>query len=387
MSGRNQTLNHNHIMALCLEKARQRKGFTKTNPLVGAAVVKDGNVVSFGVHEFFGGPHAEVNALNAAGSEAKGADLYVTLEPCSTYGKTPPCTDKIISSGIKNVYIGVVDPNPVHQGRGIALLKDRGINVTVGIEAKKCGLLIEDFAKTVTYSMPYVFIKTAMSADGRIASKSGDSKWITSEQSRELVHKMRGSVGAVLTGIGTVTADNPLLTDRRKDASRQPLRVVLDSCCRTPCSSNLIASCKDVPLVIFVSEKAPADKLKLLSDYGAEIVLSPVHFGLIDINFVLKYLYEKGIMTVMVEAGAAVTGSFRDFDALDALELFIAPKFIGGLKSLSPIGGEGVSFVNQAREFVSMDAKKCGIDIHISARVKDYTAKILEDTYKFAERT
>ncbi len=383
MSVKRKAPDYGPLMALCVEKAAARAGFTKTNPAVGAAVVRDGKAVSFGVHEFFGESHAEVNAINSAGEAARGADLLVTLEPCSTWGKTPPCVDKIIASGIKNVFIGVIDPNPAHAGRGIDKLLKAGINVQSGIEAERCALLIEDFVKSKLTGKPYVTMKIAMSADGRIASRTGDSKWITSEESRLEVHKMRGRSGAVLTGIGTVLADDPLLTDRSPGALRQPARVVLDGEARLSLSSKLVKSAGEVPLFVYVSEGASAEKTQKLKDAGACVIAAPSVSGKLDLGFILKSLYEKDIMTVMVEAGSAVAGSFRDADAADALELFIAPKIIGGLCALSPVGGEGAARVGDAAEFFSMKTAMCGPDIRISAKIKDYSSGVIKDTLSF----
>ena len=376
---------YEHLMTVCAEKAATRAGFTKTNPMVGAAVVKDGRVISFGVHEVFGGPHAEVNAINEAGEAAHGADLLVTLEPCSTFGKTPPCVDKIISSGIKNVFVGVIDPNPVHAGRGIRRLIDAGINVQAGIAAERCSLLIEDFIKSQLTSKPYVTIKIAMSADGKIATHTRDSKWITSEESRSEVHKMRGCSGAVLTGIGTVLADDPLFTDRNQGAERQPIRVVLDSEARLPLSSNLIKSAADVPIIVYVSECVTTEKKHKLEEAGAQVILAPTEMGKLDLNFILKSLYKNNVMTVMVEAGSAVLGSLCDAGEADALELFIAPKIIGGSGALSPVGGKGVAKVGDAAEFFSVKTNMCGQNIHISAKIKDYSHGVVADTRTFME--
>lgn len=386
MSEKRKILLYREIMAQCVNNAKEKAGFTKSNPLVGAALVKDGKVISYGVHEFFGGPHAEVNAINSCISDVSETDLLVTLEPCSTSNKTPACTDKIISAGIKNVYIGVIDPNKNHQGQGIIKLKEAGVNVVIGIESEKCALLIEDFTKSITTNKPYVTVKNAISIDGKISSKNNHSKWITCEESRNIVHKMRGETGAILTGIGTILSDNPMMTDRRKEASRQPLRVILDSMAKTPIDSNIIKSAKDYPVIIYVSEKATKDNINKLLDFNVEVIVAPEKENLLDIDFILHSLYSKNIMNVMVEAGATINGSFRDIDEIDKLDVFLAPKIIGSKYSLSSFSGKGVSCIDEAREFVSMDVSKVGKDLHISAKVKDYATDVINSTSNLGEK-
>lgn len=379
----NRLIFYSEIMAQCVEKAKERAGFTKSNPLVGAAVVKDDKVISFGVHEFFGGPHAEVNAINNAGESVVGADLIVTLEPCSTSNKTPACTDKIISSKIKNIFVGVFDPNKNHQGKGLLKLKEAGIGVTFGLEAEKCGLLIEDFAKSIIEKKPYVSVKNAISIDGKICSNTFDSKWITCQSSRDLVHVMRSKTGAVLTGIGTVLSDNPMLNSRSKNALRQPVRVILDTMAKTPIDSNIAKTAKDIETIIFVSENASIDNIKKLSDLNIKIITAPLNNGLLDIDFVLKTLYSYDIMNVMVEAGSNINGTFRDNDEIDKLDVFIAPKIFGGQNSMSSFGGEGVDIISNAREFASMEVSKIDKDVYISARVKDYVTDLINFPDKF----
>lgn len=373
------------VMKKCIAESRKAKGFTGTNPLVGAAVVKNGNIVSTGIHEAFGGAHAEVNALDNAGVHAKGADLFVTLEPCSTSGKTPPCTDKIIESGIKRVYIGVTDVNPRHNGKGIYKLKEAGIKVFIGPAIKECALLTEDFIKSQTEGLPYVILKTAVSADGKISSFSGDSKWITCEVSRREVHKMRGESGAVLTGIGTVIADDPMLNDRRKNAGRQPLRAVMDAFCRISASSALIKSASEIPVSVYVGSGADKENIKRITDMGAEVLPVSSFGGSLDIREVLASLHRKNIMNVLVEAGGALSGAFFEGGFIDAFEEFVAPKIIGGDAAPGTFGGRGKE-LSAACEFCSWKIKKSGEDIRISARLKDYSSFAVAATLAFAEK-
>lgn len=374
--------NKEAVMGRCIELARSAKGFTLTNPLVGAAIIKNGQVF-YGIHEKYGSNHAEVNAIKNAGENVKDCELFVTLEPCSTYGKTPPCVEKIISSGIKKVYIGVLDINPKHRGQGVNILKNAGIDVEYGILAEECSLLIEDFIKYQTLKLPYVTLKTASSIDGRIACKTGHSKWITGEESREYVHKMRGSSDVVLTGIGTVEADNPLMTDRRKDAARQPVRVVLDSNLKIDINANIVNSAQEAQLIIYTSEKADSSKIMQLNDKNIKVIKVPCDNGMLDIKEVLQSLYSLGFMNVFVEAGSRVNGSFFDNKLVDRLESFIAPKVIGGKEAVSSIGGAGINSMDEALVFKDYEINTYGKDILISARINDYAAQAVEFTKNY----
>ena len=374
--------NKEAVMGRCVELARNAKGFTLTNPLVGAAVIKNGQAV-YGIHEKYGSHHAEVNAIKNAGEDVAGCELFVTLEPCSTYGKTPPCVEKIISSGIKKVYIGVLDINPKHRGQGVNILKNAGIEVEYGILTEECSLLIEDFIKYQTVKLPYVTLKTASSIDGRIACKTGHSKWITGDNARELVHKMRGFSDVVLTGIGTVEADNPLMTDRRKDAARQPVRAVLDSSLKIDINANMVNSAADAPVIIYTSENADSSKIMQLNDKNVKVIKVPCINGMLDIKEVLHSLYELGYMNVFVEAGSRVNGSFFDKSFLVWLEAFIAPKIIGGKDAISSIGGIGIDNMNEALVFKDYEINTCGKDILISARINDYAAQAVEFTKNY----
>lgn len=375
-------LNKEVVMSRCIELARNAKGFTLTNPLVGAAVIKD-NKAFYGIHEKYGCSHAEVNAIKNAGEDVAGCELFVTLEPCSTYGKTPPCVEKIISSGIKKVYIGVLDINPKHRGQGVNILKNAGIDVEYGILAEECSSLIEDFIKYQTEKLPYVTLKTASSIDGKIACKSGHSKWITGADARELVHKMRGLSDVVLTGIGTIEADNPLLTDRRKDAARQPVRAVLDSSLKIDINADILKSANTSPVIIYTSENTESSKIMQLNDKNIKVIKVPCINGMLDIKEVLHSLYDLGYMNVFVEAGSRVNGSFFDNRLVDRLEAFIAPKIIGGKDAISSICGIGIDNMNEALVFKDYKINTCGKDILVSARINDYAARAVEFTKNY----
>ena len=375
-------LNKEAIMSRCVELAYNAKGFTLTNPLVGAAVIKDNKAV-YGIHEKYGFAHAEVNAIKNAGENVSGCELFVTLEPCSTYGKTPPCVEKIINSGIKKVYIGVLDVNPKHRGQAVNILRNAGIEVEYGILSDKCSLLIEDFIKYQTLKIPYVTLKTATSIDGKIACKTGHSKWITCDSSRELVHKMRGLSDVVLTGIGTVLADNPLMTDRREDARRQPHRVVLDSSLKININANIVNSADISPVIIYTSEKADKEKLSMLSDKNIKVITVSDNAGMLDLNEIMHSLYDAGYMNIFVESGSRINGSFFFFFLVDKLEAFIAPKIIGGKDAISSIGGAGIDNMEQVLSFKDYNITKSGSDILISARLQDYTSCVVEFTKNY----
>jgi diaminohydroxyphosphoribosylaminopyrimidine deaminase/5-amino-6-(5-phosphoribosylamino)uracil reductase len=359
-------------MLTAIRLAQKGRGHTKTNPCVGAVVAKDGQIVGYGWHQEYGGPHAEPNALMDAGENAEGGELFVTLEPCSTHGKTPPCTDAIIAAGIKRVYIGVPDPNPAHAGAAVHILRKAGIDVHMGLMADDCALLIEDFTKYVKTGHPYVTMKVAQSMDGKIATSSGQSQWITSQDSLVAVHKLRKYADAVLVGVGTVLADNPMLTVRHVDADRQPIRVVLDSRGRTPADSALAESAKDIPVIIFTSDSADEKNLAVLENKGVQIVRAPLVAGKLDLRFVLKSLGEMQVMNLLVEGGGEVFGSFMDGKYVDRLELFVAPFIIGGSDAKSAIGGNGLDKLENAEKLLTMEIEQSGADTHISGRLKEW---------------
>ena len=370
------------LMSKCIKNAYKAKGGTKSNPLVGAAVINDNNIF-YGIHEKYGFAHAEVNAINNAGDMANNGEIIVTLEPCSTYGKTPPCVDKIINAGIKKVYIGVLDVSPNHAGNGVAILKKAGIEVEYGLLLEESSLLIEDFIKFQMKKMPFITLKTAISLDGKIAAHTGDSKWVTGEKSRKYVHKIRGECDAVLTGVGTILADNPLMTNRVYKKLNQPARIILDSYLKTPVNANIIESANISPVIIFTSKHKDIKRADILKSKNIEIIEADEYNGMLDLESVLKTLYNKGFMNVLVEAGAKVNGSFFDNKLVDKLQVFIAPKIIGGEEAFSAIGGKGISYMSQAHTFKTNTMKKIGDDILITARLNDYTKDVIEFTKNF----
>ncbi len=370
-----------YVMKKCIENAKKYAGYTITNPLVGAAIVKDGDIIAYGAHEAYGQAHAEVNAIKNANGNTEGAELYVTLEPCSTFGKTPPCTQAIIDAGIKKVYVGVLDPNPNNMLNGIKALKNAGIAVEIGVELNECANLIEDFTKTIIHKMPYVTLKIASSIDGKVATKTGNSKWITGDISRNHVHQMRAESSAILTGIGTVLVDNPMLNVRHINASRQPIRVVLDTQCRLPINSNIVATSSQIQTIVYTADGADKARIEQLKDNGVHVKQVSVKNNKIELEKVLHDLYTNfSVMNIMVEAGSTLNGAFIDEKLADAVTMFIAPKIIGSKDAMTSIAGIGVDVVNDATQFVSINCCKSGDDICIKGVINKYTDEIKRAT-------
>jgi diaminohydroxyphosphoribosylaminopyrimidine deaminase/5-amino-6-(5-phosphoribosylamino)uracil reductase len=331
-------------MELALELAENGFGRVAPNPLVGAVLINDGRIVGSGYHRAFGQPHAEVEALEAAGASARGAALYVNLEPCKHYGKTPPCTDAIVKAGVRKVIYGTRDRNPVARG-GLEALAAAGVEVEGPILEERCVELNAPFFKHVATGRPLVLGKWAMTLDGKVASTQGESRWISSDASRKLVHQWRGRAGAVLVGIGTVLADNPMLNCRMPELPN-PVRVILDAECRTPPNARLLEPDPEKPgparVLIYSSEGAPPERARALTAAGAEVVAVPANAGKVSLNAVLDDLGRRGVNLVLVEGGSEVLGSFFDAGLIDQLLVFIAPKLIGGRAAKSALGGEGL---------------------------------------------
>lgn len=318
------------------EESLKGLGKTRPNPIVGALVVKNNKIISRGAHFKAGGKHAEVIALEKAGNKAKGAELYVTLEPCSTHGKTPPCTDKIISSGIKKIYIGCLDPNPRNYKQGVKILKRRGIKVSFPLLE---GLIKDSnrvFNKYITRKMPFVTVKIAQSMDGKIATRLADSKWITSIESRRLAHKMRAYFDAVITSVNTVIKDNPLFKEAKT-------KIILDSRLRIPLRSRILSK----NTIIVTTKNVNRKKINTLSK-KAQVLFIPKKNKRINLTALLKELARREISSVMVEAGSDLVGSFFDERLVDKACIFVALKIVGGRGAYSSVGGKGISKIKQA---------------------------------------
>ncbi len=373
------------VMEQCARLALLGKGKVKTNPIVGAMIIKNNKIIGQGYHEEFGGPHAEIVALESAVEDVKGADLYVTLEPCSHQGKTPPCTDAIIKAGIKRVFIGVVDPNPVNAGNGMKILEKNGIEVFLGYCENICASLIEDFTKTVLKKQPYFSLKTAQTIDGKIATSNGDSKWITSVSSREYVHYLRSISDAILVGISTVLQDNPNLNVRFLDTGREPFKVVLDSKLKMPKDAVLVEKFAKNLILFKDKNYSDAEKENYFNEKGVQIIsVNTVQDGLLDLNEVANELYNLNIMNVLVEGGGKVFGSFIDDSLADNVYSFISPRLFGG--GINVTEGKGPEKVKDGLVLKNCDVKRFENDILISGKINDYTNHVLELTERLRNR-
>lgn len=347
-------------MDRALELAQKAKGRTSPNPLVGSVVVNNGQIVGEGYHQKAGGPHAEVFALDEAGEKARGATIYVTLEPCSHYGRTPPCSEKIIASGIKKAVIAMVDPNPKVAGKGIKQLEEAGIEVETGLREKEARMMNEIFLKYIVTGRPFVVLKAGMSLDGKIATRTGESRWITGDKSRMLVHQMRDQMDGIMVGIGTILADNPQLTTRLPGGQGQnPIRIIVDSKAQTPTEARVLDSCART--IIAVTEQASKDKINLLQEKGAEILLIKEKNGVLDLTDLIEKLGKLEITSLLLEGGSTLNGSMLQEGLVDKANFFIAPKIIGGKDAPGPVGGLGIEHLDDA------------------LILKKYSAKTLED--------
>ncbi|MDD4239167.1 MAG: bifunctional diaminohydroxyphosphoribosylaminopyrimidine deaminase/5-amino-6-(5-phosphoribosylamino)uracil reductase RibD [Desulfotomaculaceae bacterium] len=357
-------------MKLALKLAARARGRTSPNPMVGAVVVKDGNIVGRGFHQKAGTPHAEIHALKEAGPKAKGATLYVTLEPCCHHGRTGPCTEAVIQAGIARAVVAMADPNPLVAGKGLKRLEEAGISVNLGILEEEARQLNEVFLKYIATRLPFVVAKAAVSLDGKIATRSGKSRWITGPEARAYGHRLRDRYDAILVGIGTILADDPALTARLPgQRSRDPVRVVLDSRGRTPPKARVLDQQSEAPTIIAVTSDAPAERLAALRGEGAEVVV--VNAGpRVDLLELMKLLGAREITSVLIEGGAAVHGSALEAGIVDKAAWFIAPKIIGGSEAPGPVGGFGVDDPAEAAELERLKVRRLGKDFCLEGYFK-----------------
>ncbi|MFB4163501.1 bifunctional diaminohydroxyphosphoribosylaminopyrimidine deaminase/5-amino-6-(5-phosphoribosylamino)uracil reductase RibD [Alteribacillus sp. JSM 102045] len=351
------------FMNLAMQMARSTKGQTSPNPVVGAVVVKNGRVAGMGAHLRAGTEHAEVHALNMAGSDAEGASIYVTLEPCSHYGKTPPCVDLIIEKKVKRAVVATLDPNPQVAGRGVEKLKKAGIEVTVGVEKETADWLNRHFFHYIQTGLPYVTLKSAASLDGKTATNKGESQWITGLAARQNGHVLRHQHDAILVGIGTVLKDDPSLTVRVPEEGIHPVRVVLDHQLNMPPAAKMLRDNKS-PVWIICSNKADMDKKKELEKAGAEVLPLSSRINVMD---VLQLLGRRKVLSVYVEGGAAVHGSFLEAGAFQEIVCYIAPKLIGGRTAPTVIGGSGFESMADVSELHIVSLEQLGEDIKVVA--------------------
>ena len=377
-------------MQRAIALAKKGAGFVNPNPMVGCVVVKDNEIITEGYHEYYGGLHAERNALTNTAADCKDATLYVTLEPCCHHGKTPPCTDIIIEKGIKKVVVGLLDPNPLVAGKGISILQNAGIEVVTGVEEDKIKELNKVFLKYIKTKRPYVILKTAMTLDGKIASHTGDSKWITNEKSRQLVHKLRSEMMGIVAGIGTVKADNPMLncrlegqqtTDNRQQSVRQPIRIIVDTKASISLDSNIVKTANEYRTILAIgrdvtpvaSEQTTVNsqqpKADILKSFNVEILQCEEKDGHVDINDLMIKLGQMGIDSLLLEGGSCLNAAFLEADCVDEVYAFIAPKIIGGEHSKSPIGGKGIELMRDAITFDKVEIEQIENDILIKGRI------------------
>lgn len=361
------TLNeHERWMARALELAALGRGRVEPNPPVGAVAVRDGKLIGEGRHERFGGPHAEVNAIAAAG-DCRGATLYVTLSPCTGRNKkTPPCVEAVVSAGFAGVVIGTVDPT---QESATPQLQQAGMQVVEGVLQERCRRMIAPFLKLKQRGMPYVIAKWAMTADGKIATASGDSRWVSSEESRNLVHHWRNEVDAVLVGINTALKDDPELTCRLPDG-RNPARIILDSLARLPLSSRLVQSVDKAPLLVACLDTAPREAVEALTGVGCQILRLPENNGRPEIEALLHTLGQENMTNMMVEGGSEVLGAFFDARLVDEVRAFIAPKVLGGHDAIRPVGGQGIPLMTGALKLHDVEWRQVGADILLTGLLR-----------------
>lgn len=358
-------MNAEFYMNKALKLAERASGYTSPNPMVGAIIVKDNNIVGQGWHQRAGTPHAEIHALHEAGDLAKGATIYVTLEPCSHYGRTGPCADALIKAGIKKAVIAVTDPNPLVRGQGIAKLRNAGIEVVEGVLSESAARLNEVFIKWISTKKPFAVLKTAMTIDGKIATYTGNSKWITEVGARQRVHKLRATYDAVLTGVGTVLADDPEFTVRLGQEGKNPLRIIVDTMARTPPTAKVVATNPETTLIA-VSTVAPQDNIAALKHKGVEILEVSTDTTGINLTELFQIIGARNITSVLLEGGAAINASALSANLIDKVYWFIAPKIFGGHNALGPVGGQGISLVKDAINMENLSTEFIGNDILIS---------------------
>ncbi len=363
-----QIANASKWMSRALELAAQGCGHVEPNPMVGCVIVQRDQIVGEGWHQRFGSPHAEIEALKAAGDAANGATAYVTLEPCCHQGKTGPCTQALIKAGIERVVVGCSDPNPAVSGKGISELREAGIDVLENVEHQKATSLIAPFAKLVTQGLPWVIAKWAMTLDGKLATHTGSSQWISGEASRAVVHKVRGVVDAILVGRGTAESDDPLLT-ARPAGPRTALRIVLDSSASLSPTSRLAQSATAASLLVAVTESAPAQRCQRLQELGAEVFVLTGDDHPAQMQSLLAELGRRKLTNLLVEGGAKVFGTLLDMCAIDEVHAFIAPKLIGGQSAPTAIGGQGIAVMGDALLLQNAEVNILDGDVHVHGRI------------------
>jgi diaminohydroxyphosphoribosylaminopyrimidine deaminase/5-amino-6-(5-phosphoribosylamino)uracil reductase len=354
-------------LARAIELAEQGRGRVSPNPLVGAVIANGDGVVGEGFHHAVGSPHAGDRDLSQS-------TLYVSLEPCCHTGRTPPCTDAIREAGIRRVVVASDDPSEHASGRGLGILRDEGVEVVLanGALADRARLLNQPFRKHAKTGRPWVLFKSAMTLDGKVATRSGDSKWISGDNSRHLAHHWRAECDAVAVGIGTAVADDPLLTARVEGVSRQPRRVVFDSLARLPVTSQLVRDARRIPLTVVVSRAAPRAATGALEAHGAEVVVATGEHEPARVCSALDQLGASGVASILLEGGPHLAGAFLDAGEIDEVRLFLAPVILGGRTARDPLEGEGVELIADAVRALTLECERVGDDLLVSARIREW---------------
>lgn len=367
-----------YYMERALKMAEKGRGKVNPNPMVGAVIVKDGKIIGEGYHRVYGQAHAEVNAFASCKESAEGATLYVTLEPCSHYGKTPPCVDLVIKEKVSRVVIGNLDPNPLVAGKGIKKLEDQGIAVTVGVLAEECMRLNEVFMKYIVQKEPFVVMKTAMTLDGKIATATGESKWITGEAARKEVHQLRGTLMGIMVGSGTVLKDNPYLTCRL-EGGRNPIPIVVDSRLRMPLTSHLVEGAPENGLIVATLASADQLQKELLRQRGVNVIEVEALNGHVNLKALMKQLGALGIDSILLEGGSTLNEGAIKAGVVDRVMSYISPKLVGGEDAKTPIGGEGIDILEKAVLLEALEIHEVGEDFCITGKVKKEEGTCLQE--------
>jgi diaminohydroxyphosphoribosylaminopyrimidine deaminase/5-amino-6-(5-phosphoribosylamino)uracil reductase len=364
-------MNDHDYMQQALDLAEKGRGWTSPNPMVGAVVVKQGQVIGRGYHRRAGGPHAEVHAIDDAGSQAQGATLYVTLEPCNHFGRTPPCTHKIVAAGIRRVVVAMTDPNPDVAGGGNQYLHDQGLEVTVGVCQAQAKNLNEAFVTWVTTGRPFVILKCAATLDGRIATRTGDSRWVTGPASRRYVHRLRHAVDGIMVGVETVRQDDPSLTTRLDDATGvDPTRIILDTHLSMPLNAKVLHLASQAPTWVACGEAAPMDRRSTLEAAGARVIPTKQHRDRIDLPALIEQLGRMGIGSLLIEGGAAVSGAAMAAGIVDKICFFYAPKILGGDDGVPICRGAGPERMQESLAVHDLSVSRFEADVLFQGYLK-----------------
>jgi len=352
------------FMREALRQARKGLGRTSPNPVVGAVIVREGEIVARGYHHRAGLPHAEVEALRKLEEKTQGSTLYVTLEPCNHFGRTPPCTEAILKSGIQRVVVGMKDPNPLVSGSGCGFLEKNGVEVSTGLLESECRRLNEGYLKFVAHRRPFVMVKSALTLDGWTATSTGDSKWITNERSRQFVHGLRNRVDALLVGVGTVLADDPSLTTRLKGGQgKDPVRIVVDTNLRTPLDAKVLGHTSDAQTLLVAGAHPRPEIRKKFQKNGVSIITCPLKGGRIDLGALMDILGERSMTTLLVEGGASIIGSLLRERLIDKFLILTAPKLLGGNDGVPMAAGPGARQMDDCLCLRDLEVRRFGEDI------------------------